>query len=78
MSFDPGMPRKVLRWAHEHGGVHNDCLISGDPCGSCERVILAAFDHFYGHAANIGEVLSLVIADYRQDLLADEQEDPHA
>jgi hypothetical protein len=72
------MPRKVLRWAHEHGGVHTDCLISGKPCESCERVIISAFDHFYGHATDIGEVLALVVADYRQDILADEQEAPHA
>jgi len=77
-SFDSGMPRRVLRWAHEHGGVHNDCLISGTPCESCETVIIASFDHFYGHASDIGAVLAMVIADYRQDLLADEQEDPCA
>lgn len=73
MSLDPGMPRKVIRWAHDHGTVHNDCLASGKPCKSCEDIVMASFDHFYGHATDIGEVLALIATDFRRDQLADEQ-----
>lgn len=76
MIIDPGMPHKVLQWAQDHGGVHNDCFTAGDPCDQCKATIMASFDHFYGHAADIGEVLSLVFEDFKLDMIADEQGEP--
>ena len=62
-----GMPRKVLRRAHELG-VHTDCIASGKPCAQCEPKINAAFDHFYGSEPTLGDALGEIMKDFREDL----------
>ena len=71
MSFDPGMPQKVLSHAMTLGELHNDCLAAGDPCVQCAEIVVAAFDHFYGHVKSTSDVLSAILADVRDDLLRD-------
>ena len=61
-----GMPRKVLRKAHEYG-VHNDCIVSGKPCEQCQAVIVRAFDFYYG-GEPLGEKLGHIWRDMEQDL----------
>lgn len=65
--FDPGMPRKVLEWARSHGVLHNDCLMAGDPCEGCKQIVVDAFDHFYGHCSDVGEVIAAILEDYRKE-----------
>jgi hypothetical protein len=62
MIAQPGMPQKVLHEAHRRG-VHNDCLVSGNPCIACGISITQAFDTFYGHCATEYEMLGEIIAD---------------
>ncbi len=64
-----GMPRKVLRKAHELG-VHNDCIASGKPCEQCQAVIVQAFDFYYGDES-LGEKLAHIWRDMREDLEGD-------
>lgn len=68
--IQPPMPRKVLRDAHMLG-VHNDCLVSQDPCSQCAHRITLAFDRHYGHCANEHEVLGEIIADLAIENLED-------
>ena len=68
--LDPGMPRKVLRRAHEFG-VHNDCLVSGNLCSYCHFSVVSAFDFFYGHCKDEAELITAIIDDFRQDLLTE-------
>ena len=67
MDFDPGMPRKVLEWAQSHGGLHSDCLVATDPCGPCRATVVSAFDHFYGHHEDLGDVLEAISKDFRDE-----------
>lgn len=67
IQMDPGMPRRVLDWAQEHGGVHSDCLVAADPCQRCIDVVVRAFDHFYGQAPSVLEVLRMIQADFEKD-----------
>lgn len=66
-----GMPRKVLRKAQELG-VHNDCVVSGNPCDACEVIILRAFDFFYG-GESLGEQLGHIMRDTYDDLEEDDR-----
>jgi len=74
LMIDPGMPRKVLRKAHQLG-VHNDCLISQQPCKACHDNITLAFDFYYGDSKNEAELLERMIEDMRRDLLDDLTQD---
>lgn len=67
MDIDPGMPQKVLAWAQSHGRLHSDCLVASDPCASCTATVVAAFDHFYGHHESLGEVLTAIFQDFRDE-----------
>lgn len=75
MTIDPGMPRKVLAKARELDPMlHTDCLISPEStCPKCFEVVMAAFDFFYGHHKDAGEIIYAVIADFRQEMLDDEK-----
>ena len=66
-----GMPRKVLRRAHELG-VHADCIASGDPCEACQPKIAAAFDFFYGSEDTLGDALGEILKDIRDDLMGND------
>lgn len=68
--MNPPMPRKVLRAAHTLG-VHNDCLVSNDPCTQCASKITLAFDRHYGHCANEHEMLGEIIADFAIESMED-------
>ena len=68
--IDPGMPRKVLRKAHQLG-VHNDCLVSGNLCESCHDNVMLAFDFFYGDAKDESELIAAIISDFKADLEED-------
>ena len=72
MTIYPGMPRKVLRRANEHG-VHMDCLVAGNLCPSCHAIVMEAFDFFYGDSKNESEVITAIIEDFRRDQIADER-----
>lgn len=67
IQMDPGAPRKVLAWAHEHGGLHSDCQVAADPCQRCVGVMMEAFDHFYGQAPSVMDVLRMIQADFEKD-----------
>lgn len=70
---DHGIPKKVLRKAAQLG-VHPDC-IAGDPhdmCTQCDGLLMLAFDHFYGHAANAFEVLSMIKDDFVSEIMDDQ------
>lgn len=68
MDFDPGMPRKVLAkaWGLDPM-LHTDCLISGGPCPKCYEVVMVAFDFFYGHHEDLGDVLEAIFKDFRDE-----------
>lgn len=63
---DIGMPRKVWRKAQELG-AHNDCLISGQPCSTCQEIIIRAFDFFYGDSPSMGDALGDILKDTYDD-----------
>lgn len=68
--IDPGMPRKVLRKAHQLG-VHNDCLVSGNLCSECRSNVMLAFDFFYGDARDESELMAAIIEDFKRDVEED-------
>lgn len=65
---EPSMPRKVLRIAQVLG-VHNDCLISQNPCAECTANINTAFDFHYGDARSEEELWGRILDDMRLDIL---------
>ena len=67
VALEPGIPKKVLRKAHQLG-VHNDCIVSGKPCAACSDSIGLAFDFFYAHCENEQELMTAIIEDFRSDL----------
>ncbi len=62
-----GMPRKVLRLAHQLG-LHNDCLISGNLCADCHRNVMEAFEFYYGDSKTEEEVIRRILEDFRADI----------
>lgn len=66
--IEQAMPHKVLVWASERGTLHNDCLLSSDPCQDCVVLVLQAFHHFYGHITDPQELLLAIVDDYLDDL----------
>jgi len=71
MTIENSIPRKVLAKAQQLG-VHNDCLISGNPCGTCNEHIYLAFDFFYGHLASESDLLAAIVEDFRNDIEEEE------
>ncbi len=67
LMIDPGIPRKVLRKAHQLG-VHNDCLVSGNLCSECHDHVMLAFDFFYGDVRDEAALISAIIEDFRRDM----------
>jgi len=65
-----GIPRKVLKKAHQLG-VHNDCIISQKPCTQCSDRITLAFDFYYAHCTTEHEMLTAIVADFRDDIEAE-------
>ncbi len=71
LMIQPGLPRKVLRKAHELG-VHADCMVAGTggACDPCFKAVLQAMDFFYSDVAK-DYVAEAVEADLRADREAD-------
>lgn len=68
---DPGIPRRVLSWISDNGGVHNDCLLATDPCVACRSTVMRALETVYADAKSEEDVLAAIINDFRDDHIAD-------
>lgn len=71
--LDPGVPRSVLSWIDDNGGVHNDCLIASDPCKACREQLMAALEAVYANATSEEDVIASLMADFAKDHIEDER-----
>lgn len=65
-NLSTGVPTNV--WSRAlHMGLHNDCIVSGEPCTRCENTLMEAFEHAYG-TGTLDEVIGAMVRDYALDL----------